>query len=754
MSDELWAGGNAAPGEGAGGVGRARLPDGVGNGPVVADDRVGRRTAWIAAAGAALLCTLLPAAGNLVVLSAGLCALAAGVSTGRRAPLSRCAAALLWGAVVGLAALLAGDRFEVRYVWLYSGAELPLHLKFGNLWGGDEGATLLLAAFCASLAAGRGAAPWRVDVTALIGAAIALTVAWLGPFAATPADWLARAASQGMNAHLMKIWMLAHAPLVLAAYAWTLALASPALAALAGGLARWPDAPLAHARRAWALLTAGIGFGMVWAFEDAMYGQIWHWDPVQTAVFAVWCLLGAHLHGVAGWQAGRPTWRWLPAAALAAAILTLVAMGATRHAALASSHRYVGATAAPVYFALAALLAAAGAAMAWRGRRRAPLPMRAGPAAWGLRLAQLVFAALGLCAAGHLAWAFAASALELPRPDDLKPFYATLANWARGAELPALRAAFAQWDVDGYALARAAVYPLLGIGLLGGWFFMWRLSRRLGWASLLLAALVCAAAWIDGGVLTWGYAGDGVLSQRIVAVLPRLDAGLVAGAYLALGVVAWSVRTAVRSPARGYVLSLGLVHLGAVIALWGALLSTALNGYSQQVIELSEAWQHEHRGYAFRITALDVDRDADGGRAGEAGSFRALAQVELKTPSQRVASGQALYRDARSAVAGYGGPVRQICEILDYRYARYADAPGYVLHPFIDRGWTRDVQLWVSTAAAVAALEGGPQQAQAVVVLRIFPFVSLLWLGLVLTSSGALWFALRRQGRGRGEAAQ
>jgi cytochrome c-type biogenesis protein CcmF len=707
------------------------------------------RTVWLAAFAAALLCAALPSIGNSVVIVAGLCALAAGVLPRWRQAMAQYAAALLSGALLGLALLLLGDQFEVRYVWLYSGAELPLYLKLGNLWGGDEGTTLLLAAFCTSLVAVNRVVPWRFDVTALIGATLALTAAWLGPFSATPAEWLAQAASQGMNAHLMNIWMLAHAPLVLAAYAWTLALASPALAAFAGDQATWSAVALAHARRAWALLTAGIGFGMVWAFEDAMYGQVWHWDPVQTAVFAVWCLLGAHLHGIVNWRAGRPLWRWMPLAALLAAVLTLVAMGVTRNEVLASSHRYVGATASPVYFCLAAILVLLGCIKAWHGRRVRPLPLHVGPAAWGLRLTQFVFIVLGLLAAGHLAWAYLASAQGWPRPEDLKPFFETLDNWRRGRELPALRAAFAQWEVDGYALARVALYPLIGIGLVGGWFFCWRVARRLGWLTLCLAAIVCAAAWIEGGPLTRGYMGEGVLSQRIATVLPRIDAALAAGAYLALGVIAWSVYAAHRTSVKGYVLALGLVHLGAVIALWGALLATALNGYSQRLIELSDAWQDTPHGYAFRVTSLAVERTADGGRAKEAGSFRALAQVELKSPSQSVVSGQTLYRDARRAVEAYSGPVRQICEVLDYRYARYANTPGYVLHPFIDRGWTRDVQLWVSSAAAVAALEGGPQASQAVVVLRIFPFASLLWLGLALASTGALWFATRRPRHGR-----
>jgi cytochrome c-type biogenesis protein CcmF len=189
-----------------------------------------------------------------------------------------------------------------------------------------------------------------------------------------------------------------------------------------------------------------------------------------------------------------------------------------------------------------------------------------------------------------------------------------------------------------------------------------------------------------------------------------------------------------------------------MVALWGALLATALNSYSQRVIELSDAWHETPHGYSFRVTSLKVDRLADGGRTKGAESFRALAQIELKTPSHSVMSGQTLYRDTRSAVQGYSGPVRQICEILDYRYARYANTPGYVLHPFIDHGWARDVQLWVSSAAAVAALEGGPQTSQAVVVLRIFPFASLLWIGLVLISIGGIWIAVRGKGHRAKEA--
>lgn len=707
-------------------------------------DVMNDRLIWLATASAAILSFCVPIAGDLVIIGAGSCALLASVSRTYRGRLSLFSAGLLWGSLAGLALLLLTDHFNVRYVWLYSGADLPLYLKLANLWGGDEGTTLLLAAFCMGLAIKTRDVPSRFDVTALIGAAIALTAAYLGPFTATPKEWLAQTSSQGMNAHLMNMWMLAHAPLVLAAYAWTLSLASPAIAALGGEITKWPKASLAHARRAWALLTAGIGFGMVWAFEDAMYGHVWHWDPVQTSVFSVWCLLGAHLHGISGWRLGTKLWRWVPLSGLIAAALTMFAMGVTRHETLASSHRYVGATSSLVYFSLAGILIAAGV-FAWvhGSKKFIYKSMSVSPVAWGMRFTYLLFVALGLSAIAHLGWAFIASAQDLPRPDELTPFYATLVNWANGSEIPALRETFAQWDVDGYALVRVLLYFLIGVGLVGGWCFLRRSFNRLAWVSLSFAILICVGVWYEGGFLMREYKGSGILSQQIVAVLSRIDASLVAGAYLALGAAVWTVQAARKASAKSYVLALGLLHIGAIVSLWGALLSTTLNAYSQHVIEMSDAWQRSHYGYAFRINSLNFKHYNDGGRTEGADSFRAIAQVELKAPSQELSIGQALYRDTRSAITSYDGPVRQICEILDYRYARYASHPGYVLHPFIDRGLTKDVQVWVSTAAVVAAMEGGPQPSQAVVVLRIYPFISLLWIGLVLSSVSALWLSFR-----------
>lgn len=697
------------------------------------------------------------ALGPLALAAAGVLAAHAAVRpAGRRAMLTL-AAALAWACVLALGWHFAHDHFALRYVWLYSSAELPLHLKIANLWGGDEGTTLMLAACCLGLAAGRaraGVDPGRCSVAAGIAAWLALTALWLAPFAATPVEWLAESPSQGMNAHLMKPWMLFHAPLVLAAYAWTLSLAAPALDALRGRSTAWPDCARLHARRAWLVLTAGIGFGMLWAFEDAMYGQVWHWDPVQTAVFCLWCLLAAHLHGVTGWGVGRPHWRTMPWAGVLAAAAVPLVMAVTRNPVLASSHRYVGADSWIAHVVLGGALLLAGVACAIVGRRAGKVASTAG---WrlpsGLWLAQLCFVGAAALAAGQLLFAFGAGVLQLPRAEEYKPFLAMLSNLTTGGELAALRAAFEQWDVDGYVLARLLLLPLAGFGLVGGWYFFRRISVAAGRGSLLLALLAMGANALWGGVMTRQYAGAGILSQQIVAVLPELDASLVGGAYLALGGIAWAVQVLHRQGRRAMatVVPLAAIHAGVALALWGGLLATALNSYTQHEIVLdggSSDWAKDRHGYAFRLADIRIGPAHDGASAAPV-AVQALTTIEVRGPTGERLDGQTLYRDARAPSERFDGPLRQVCELLDYRYARHVGTPGYLLQPLIDQGWIRAVQFWVAPAALVGALDGHGGGA-VVVVVKVFPFISLLWSGLLLVLFGSAWLAWFGPRRGLG----
>jgi cytochrome c-type biogenesis protein CcmF len=83
-----------------------------------------------------------------------------------------------------------------------------------------------------------------------------------------------------------------------------------------------------------------------------------------------------------------------------------------------------------------------------------------------------------------------------------------------------------------------------------------------------------------------------------------------------------------------------------------------------------------------------------------------------------------------------------MCEILDYRYARYVSGDAEMIHPFIHRRLWRDVQLWLP-AIDYAAAPGGAVAADArrattvPVVLKVYPMALWLWLGLGLALGGA-----------------
>jgi cytochrome c-type biogenesis protein CcmF len=719
-------------------------------------ERSSRLSSWALTVALAAVVALWAPLGNLVLAAAAALAVRAALRPARRAQALAGATALTWACILALGWHFARDHFALRYVWLYSSADLPLHLKIANVWGGDEGTTLLLAACLASLAvraARDGLDCGRISVVAALVAWFELLTLWLAPFAATPADWLAQLPSQGMNAHLMKPWMLFHAPLVVAAYGWTLMLAGPALNALRGRLMAWPPLARTHARRAWVVLTGGIGFGMLWAFEDAMYGQVWHWDPVQTAVFCLWCLLGAHLHGVTGWGPGRRRWWLMPAAAALAAAAVPMVMAVTRSPALASSHRYVGADSWVAHLVLGCILLVltVGCAIAARGRGLAGAGTQAGPAAsLGLWLAQLCFLAAAVVAAGQLLFAFAATALDMPRPEAYKPFLAMLANMVTGRELAALRVAFEQWDVDGYALARGLLLPLAGFGLVGGWYFFRRLSAATGRGSLLLALLAVAASVLSKGPMARLYAGEGILSQQVVALLPLLDVVLLTSAYLALGGIAWAVAVVRRQGRRGMVPAVPLmaIHAGVALTLCGGLLATALNSYSEHEIVFNgepSAWRRDRSGYAFRLADIRLEPMRDGA-FGAASGVRALTVIEARSPSGEMMDGQTLYRDSRSPPERYDGPLRQVCEMLDYRYARHVGTPGYLLDPLIDQDWGRAVQFWVSPNGVVESMAGRVGGTAAFVVVKVFPLISLLWSGLVLMLVGGVWLAFAGSG--------
>lgn len=688
-----------------------------------------------------------PAAERAAVVMAGLVAIAGILDSKRRPALARLALGLLLAATASLAVHLLSDDFTLRHVWLYSAETLPWYLKLANLWGGDESTLLFLATLTALFAPAvcRREGWAGAGVLGLLGL-FALAAGIWSPFAVTPPEDAARLASQGMNAHLISIWMAFHPPQLFLAYILLLAPSGAALQALAGRGGDWDRVAPVHMRAGWLVLSGGLAVGMWWAYEDITFGQIWHWDPVQTSVFIVWALASAQLHCLRKYRM-RSTFAILsPLLALLSAVAALISMAVTRNVMLASSHRYVGETSFPLYATAAGVLAAltsAALVSGWRGAAR-----RKGASDESvtlIRLAVIAFCAAAAIAFAHLAEAFASAWLGLPRPEDLKPFFESLSRWSNPAELAELRRAFDQWDVYGFGVNRWLAPLAILFGLIGGHYFM-PLRRRWRWA-----ATICALAAAVGSALLWQpfesqFQGIGMTSGKTVAIFGWLDAAFAAGAYLVLAAGLWlaeSMRHHWGRPlVRRYFLPVGIIHAGIVIALSAATVATVFDSYAQKMVKFPEDFGQSLAmpdGYSVTLSLRGYGPVQDGGPGG----FRAIADASWSLRRDGAIlerqSGHTLFRDSRPPPAGGQGAVRLMCEILDYRYARYVDnKTGRIMHPFIHRGLWRDVQVWFPSPEFTAGPDGllEPRSGRLPVVLKTYPMMTWLWIGLALSVTG------------------
>ena len=685
-----------------------------------------------------------------IALAGGLALLAALVPR-KRETLSIWAAVILLSLVSSLGIHLVSDDFFYRYVWLYSAAELTPYFKLSNVWGGEEGTLLFCAALFAVTAVSLNRyGHWASACQLVFTAFFALAALWWNPF--EPAADVA-ISGRGMNIHLMKIWMTLHPPLIFIAYALVLAPAGAALQALITGEGAWREITHRYGRAGWWMLSTGISFGMWWAYEDFTFGQVWHWDPVQTSVFVVWAFCTAALHGIRRYGVGGLFTKSLPLLTLLAGASVFASMAITRNQWLASSHRYIGDTSAPWLVVMALVLLIAGvSAWAW-SLRRSSIKYLKGEPIWMIRIAIIAFAAIAVVASIGLGTALISAWLEAPRADSTKPFFETLARWSSAAELDALEQAFARWDVDNFALNRWLA-PLVAVSMLiGGHSFLKLRKRLLAWSITAVAALTALALAYLWNPLDWFYHGTGVTSQQTVHIFFWLNILLVCSVYFALAAIVWGIRSFRGGGSNTvYRVCVGCIHGGAVLALIAVVTATVLDSYAQSVFEYPDDFSTPKRfpdGYTVSLGLGSTSYDADGGREGTVGAFRAVNSVSLEIHgAEGVAAtmeGEVMYRNEQAPLPESAGPVRQLCQILDYRYARYVSTPAYIVDPFIHRGLLRDTQLWVSPVYDSSETDGNRRidPVRATVVIRTFPLMSWLWVGLFVLLTAALVLTIR-----------
>jgi cytochrome c-type biogenesis protein CcmF len=103
----------------------------------------------------------------------------------------------------------------------------------------------------------------------------------------------------GLNPLLENIWMIIHPPSLFLGYAVTLVPFSFAIAALwRKEYHSWLKPAIPWTLAAVLALGNGIILGGRWAYESLTFGGFWAWDPVENASLVPWLLLVATLHSM------------------------------------------------------------------------------------------------------------------------------------------------------------------------------------------------------------------------------------------------------------------------------------------------------------------------------------------------------------------------------------------------------------------------------------------------------------------------
>ena len=101
----------------------------------------------------------------------------------------------------------------------------------------------------------------------------------------------------GLNQLLQNYWMVIHPPILFLGFASTIVPFSFAIAGLwkkdFGG---WTKIALPWTLFSAAILGTGIMLGAIWAYESLTFGGYWAWDPVENASFVPWLILISGLH--------------------------------------------------------------------------------------------------------------------------------------------------------------------------------------------------------------------------------------------------------------------------------------------------------------------------------------------------------------------------------------------------------------------------------------------------------------------------
>ena len=204
------------------------------------------------------------------------------------------------------------DNFSFNYVASRSNASLDLLYKVAAWWGGQEGSLLFwswIAATYSFVAVYTGRKRHRNLIPYVVVVMAGTQAFFLGlvAFEANPFQVImsgpqitAVPDGQGLNPLLQHPMMAIHPPMLYLGY---VGFTVPFAFALASLITRQPGERWIHTTRVWTMVTwlfqsIGILLGARWAYVVLGWGGYWGWDPVENASLLPWITGTAFLHSV------------------------------------------------------------------------------------------------------------------------------------------------------------------------------------------------------------------------------------------------------------------------------------------------------------------------------------------------------------------------------------------------------------------------------------------------------------------------
>jgi cytochrome c-type biogenesis protein CcmF len=162
----------------------------------------------------------------------------------------------------------------------------------------------------------------------------------VNPFATTAGG--APPDGRGLNYQLRNFYMIVHPPALYLGFTSAAVPFAFAVAALLTGRLgnEWIVASRKWMLFSWLFLTIGNGLGMVWAYEELGWGGYWAWDPVENASLLPWLTATAYLHSITIQERRGMLKIWNVLLVCMTFLLTLFGTFITRSGLIASVHAF------------------------------------------------------------------------------------------------------------------------------------------------------------------------------------------------------------------------------------------------------------------------------------------------------------------------------------------------------------------------------------------------------------------------------